>query len=215
MSGKDDTYYTNCEKIINNINTETLENKLNTFRSSLLALDQQMPSVLEDYKQYYVFINKNPEYPDYQSNFANIQSNLTTIGSDYFTISNDVDASIDALNEKLICLNDLIRKEKDKNTTLKSRLGIVSETNNAAGELIYDYKQIYNEGYLRNWALFFSIIIAGFAIKNMYSNINGDMTTNVKNMASNMANNISNMGSNMKNMANDIYNRGANYRYNQ
>jgi len=208
MTNVDPNYYTNCEKNINDDNTEELKGKLNNFRGKISALEQQLPSVLEDYKKYYVFLNKNPEYPDYQQMFANIQANLTKIGSDFFTISNDVDTNIDLLNKKLICLNDLISKEKDKNTSLKKRLGIVEETSNAASELIYDYKKIYDECYLRNWALFFSIIIASFAVKNMYTNINGDLTSNVKNMA----NNVGNVGSNMKNVVNNIYNRGKNYK---
>jgi hypothetical protein len=169
--------------------------------------------VLEEYKKYYVFLHKNPEYPDYQQNFANAQANLTKIGSQFFEIANQIDVETDSLNKKLICLNVLIFKEKSQNTFLKKRLGIVENTSNASSELIYDYRQIYDEGYLRNWALIISIIIVGIAIKNIYGKANGDFTSNVKNMASNVTNIGSNMYNNVKNMGGNMgSNMGSNYK---
>jgi len=176
---------------------------------------------LEEYKKYYVFLHKNPEYPDYQQNFANAQANLTKIGSQFFETANQIDVNTDLLNKKLICLNAMIVKEKRQNVFLKKRLGIVENKSNASSELIYDYTQIYDEGYLRNWALIISIIIVGIAIKNIYGNANGDLTSNVKNIASNvtnignnMYNNVKNMGSNMsRNMGTNMgTNMGSNYK---
>jgi len=106
------------------------------------------------------------------------------------------------------------KEEKRKNVVFKSRLGIIENTNNASSELIYDYKQIYDEEYLKNWALIISIIIAFISVKMMYSNVNGDMTSNVKNIASNISSNISNIGRNMYNKGSNMYNNMGRNMYN-
>ena len=55
-------------------------------------------------------------------------------------------------------------------TNLISKLGIVEHKNNATTELISDYKQMYEYGYLRNWGLFFSIVLAGYTISKVFTN---------------------------------------------
>jgi hypothetical protein len=131
------------------------------FKEKLQTLNQQLPAILDDFKKYYVFLNKNQEYPEYKNLFENIKGNLNKISSDLFILSNDVESSTNELNKKLVDLNDLIQTEKEINRKLKLKLGIVQHKNNAATELISDYKNIYSEEYLRNWALFVSILIIG------------------------------------------------------
>lgn len=148
----------NDEDIIDNFKTPVI------FKEKLQTLNQQLPAILDDFKKYYVFFNKNPEYPEYQNSFENIKGNMTKIATDLFMLSNDVQSSTNEINKKLFALNDLIQKEKDKNHKLKIKLGIVEHKNNAATELITDYKNMYDEEYLRNWALFLSIIVVGVSI---------------------------------------------------
>lgn len=215
--------YKNCESLLKNnaqsnreigrlINITNPDN----FKSKLQALKQQYPAILADFKDYYVFYNKNPESPEYQQMYANIQANLSKVSADLHEILINIEHYAALLNEKVFCLNSFIVKEKRKNRMLKRRLGIVEEKSNAADELIYDYKNIYDEGYLRNWALFISIIITFIAVRNMYT-INGNLTTNISNLKQNVSNlgqNVSNMGqnvySNMKNMGSNMYNKGMN-----
>jgi hypothetical protein len=137
------------------------------FKENLQTLNQQLPAILDDFKKYYVFFNKNPEYPEYQTSFENIKGNMNKLSSDLFMLSNGVAASTDELNKKLFTLNVLIQEEKERNLELKLKLGIVEHKNNAATELISDYKNIYSEGYLRNWALFISILIIGTSISKI------------------------------------------------
>lgn len=211
MGDQTTDYFATCEETIKN---DTFLNKINdpdvvasniqAIQGKISSLDEQMLFALEEYKKYYVFLHKNPEYPDYQQNFANAQANLTKIGSEFFEIANQIDVDTDSLNKKLMCLNALIVKEKRQNVFLKKRLGIVETKNNASSELIYDYIQIYDEGYLRNWALIICIVIIGIAIKNIYGKTSGDLTTNVKNMASNVQNIGNNMYNNVKNMSTNM-----------
>jgi hypothetical protein len=181
------------------------------FREKLQTIQEKTPYILEEFKNAYVLYNKNPEYPDYQQMFENTKSNIMNINSQLFTSLNDVQMNTDEINKKMFCLNDLINEEKNKNRILKNRNGIIEEKNNAASELIFDYKNIYEEGYLRNWGLIISIIILGFLIKNIYSNINGEMippavnvSNNVKNIGSNLYVNTKNMGSNLYNNVKNI-----------
>ena len=149
------------EDITNNFKTPGI------FKEKLQTLNNQLPAILDDFKKYYVFFNKNPEYPEYQTSFENIKGNMTKLSSDLFMLSNDVQSSTNELNKKLFALNVLIQEEKERNRDLKLSLGIVEHKNNAATELISDYKNIYSEEYLRNWALFISILIIGNAISKI------------------------------------------------
>ena len=44
------------------------------FLSKINTLKEKLPSILDDFKKYYIFYNKNPEYTEYQQMFENIKS---------------------------------------------------------------------------------------------------------------------------------------------
>jgi len=155
----------NYEDSIDNFKTPVI------FKEKLKTLNQQLPAILDDFKKYYVFFNKNPEYPEYQNLFENIKANMTKLGSELFMLSNDVQSSTNEINVKLFSLDKLIHNEKERNRKLKKSLGIAENENNAATELITDYKYMYSEEYLRNWALFLSIIIIGTFISKIKKTI--------------------------------------------
>ena len=46
------------EDIINNFKTPGI------FKEKLQTLNNQLPAILADFKKYYVFFNKNQEYPE-------------------------------------------------------------------------------------------------------------------------------------------------------
>ena len=139
------------------------------FSQKLESLKQQLPPILDDYKKYYVFYNKNPDYNEYQQAFDRIQGNLNQLNSDLFMLSNSVQSETDDVNKYLNQLNVLINIEKSIRTDLKKQLGNVESDNNATTEMIDNYKEMYNNGYLRNWGLLLSIVLAGFAISKVYS----------------------------------------------
>jgi hypothetical protein len=139
------------------------------FREKIQTLNLQLSPILDDFKKYYVFFNTNPEYPEYQQMFQNIKGNMTKLNSELFVLANNVQSNTEDINKKLFELDVLIKEEKRKNIELKRRLGIVEHKNNAASEMITDYTTIYDIDYLRNWGLFFCILIAGVAIKKTYT----------------------------------------------
>lgn len=138
------------------------------YTQQLQTLQSQLPAILADFQKYYVFYNKNPEYQEYGQMFQNIKSNLNQVNSNLFSLSNDIQMNTDNINEKLFLLDRLIKEERIKNKKLKIKLGIIENKNNASIELISDYKEMYESGYLRNWGLFLSIIIVGILIKKTY-----------------------------------------------
>ena len=153
------------------MNTENIIDNLpnpNQFTNKLDELQQKIGPILEDFKKYYVFYNKNPDYPDYQSMFNNVKGQITKVCSDLFVLENSVTANTDKINEALVALNVLIKAEKNKNRELKRKLGIAETENNAAMELIDNYKEMYDSGYLRNWGLGISILLGMAVISKVY-----------------------------------------------
>ena len=146
--------------------------KTEQFNEKLETLQTQLPLILDEFKKYYVFYNKNPEYPEYQQLFQNIKNNLNSLNTQLFTLSNDVQSNIDKLNEDFSSIDARIKIVRENNIQLKKKLGIVEHKNNAVSELITDYKQMYENGYLRNWALFFSIVVVGATIAKIYQSSN-------------------------------------------
>ena len=65
-------------------------------------------------------------------------------------------------------------KDKKINRELKRKLGIIEQNGNSSEELIDDYSEMYDMGYLRNWGLFLSILVVGISISKIYkpSNMN-------------------------------------------
>jgi len=139
------------------------------FTQKLESLKQQLPPILDDYNKYYVFYNKNPDYNEYQQSFDRIQGNLNQLNSELFMLSNNVQSETDEVNKYLNQLNRFITIEKSIRSDLKKQLGNVESDKNATTEMIDNYKEMYNNGYLRNWGLLLSIILAGFAISKVYS----------------------------------------------
>jgi hypothetical protein len=150
-------------------NPEIIDNYQNPikFKDEILVLQSQLPAILEDFQKYYVFYNKNPEYQEYQQMFQNIKSNLTKINSDLFIVSKNIQTNTDSLNKKMLELNILIQREKVKNKKIKNKLGMVEDKNNASLELITNYTDMYDSGYLHNWSIFLSILIVVMFIRKV------------------------------------------------
>ena len=127
-----------------------------------------MNILLEQFKKIYIVYKTNPDTQEYQQQYANIVSSINKIQSELFTLLNDVQVDTDSISQKMLLLNVLIEKEKAKNRSLKRKLGIIDHNNNAAIEMIDNYKQIYNMSYLRNWALFLSSLICIMTIGKIY-----------------------------------------------
>jgi hypothetical protein len=139
-----------------------------TFATALQSLQEQMASISDDFVNYYVAYMQNPGNTEYRQMYANIQSNINSINSQLFTLSNNVDSNTDAITQNLLLLDQNIQFLKYQNSNLKKRESIISEKNNSSDELISDYKQLYQESYLKNWALGLSICASFLVIYTVF-----------------------------------------------
>jgi hypothetical protein len=87
-------------------------------------------------------------------------------------VSNEVDSNTDKISDVFNRLDILIKKEKRTNIMLKRKLGIVEQKANSTDEMIDNYSEIYDIGYLRNWGLFISIFVAGLCISKVFKQQN-------------------------------------------
>jgi len=143
-------------------------NLTNTFLNKLNILKEQLPSILDDFKKYYVFYNKNPENNEYQQMFENIKNNLNNINSQLFMIKNNVQSETDKVNKNMVYLNKLIQNDKEINIDIKEKLRRIYDKNYSTSELISDYNKMYDMEYLRNWALFLSIILVCITVSRVF-----------------------------------------------
>ena len=144
--------------------------KATVFLSKINVLSNQLPAILDDFKKYYVFYNKTPEYDEYKNMFENIKANLNTTNTSLIKISDSVGSATEDINEKLEELNKLIRGERIKNVALKRLLGREEEKYNGAGEMNSNYTEMYELSYLRNWAMFLGILVVSLAIGKVFNN---------------------------------------------
>jgi len=138
------------------------------FNEKLNDLNGSVNVLLDEFKQIYVLSKMHPTNQEYQQQYANMVDGLNQIQSKIFSTSNDVQVNIDNLNKAMIEVDIQIKRERDKNKELKRKLGIVEHKTNAASELIYDYTQMYDESYLRNWALGLSTLICIITISSIF-----------------------------------------------
>jgi len=144
--------------------------KPQVFLSQINTLKEKLPPILDDFIKYYIFYNKNPEYNEYQQIFENIKGNLQKINSELFMTTNNIEKGVENINDRLQKIDKLIAKEKIKNQKLKRKLGIVEKKYNGSDELISDYKDIYNLDYLKNFALFYGIVLMGGVLVSKFKN---------------------------------------------
>ena len=151
------------EDTLSNFDIQQLP-KANVFLSKIQTLQDQQSPVLDDFKKYYVFYNKNPEYDEYHKMFDNINSNIHTINSGLSSVIIDVNSNTEDINKIMEFLNVFIRREKAKNKQLKRKLGRAEEKQNGSDEMVSNYKELYEIDYLRNWAMLLGTIVLSFAL---------------------------------------------------
>ncbi len=154
---------------INNIDNIELNLKSSDqYLEKIITLKESLNLILDEFKKIFVLSKMYPENEEYQQQFSNVSNSLKQILSNFFTLSNDVQINIDNISKKMIELDMLIHREREKNRELKRKLGIIEHENNASTEMISNYKEIYDMRYLRNWALGLSTLACIAAIGIVY-----------------------------------------------
>jgi chromosome segregation ATPase len=142
--------------------------KPENYYAKLKDINDRNPFLLDEYKKLYVISNMNPSNEEYQLQLSNIDNSVKKVNIQLFSMSTEIKNNINKLTESIVSLDRDIQLQKEKKNELNKKLGIVEHKTNAASEMIYDYKQIYNERYLRNWAMGISIISGILVVKWMF-----------------------------------------------
>lgn len=139
------------------------------YNEQLDALNSQFYSILDDYKKYYIFFNKNPDYQDYATAYANVKSNIQSINSNVFRISGEAESVLNKLMEDTKDINIKIQEEKILNEKLKNNLGLIETNTASANVMISNYKEIYREQYIRNLTTFLGLFLSTFIVFKVYN----------------------------------------------
>ena len=136
-----------------------LEPEAQKHQDKLNTITEQFTSVLDDYKKYYIFSNKNPEVDEYQNYYLENKSQLQNLNKDVFLISNDIESSIEKLNYIVTRLNAKLSGEKELMDELKQLLRNLQDTDNGASIMLDDTTFIYNKKYIRNIEIAIGVLI--------------------------------------------------------
>jgi hypothetical protein len=142
--------------------------KPSDYQYQLDTIKQKLLPLMDEFKKYYVFFNKSPEYPEYQPTFENIKNNIQLLNSELLSIGNNIKHDTEQINSELLNLNTKISEEKNKNGIFKKILQNMNNKYNASDEMISDYQELYNLYYLRNFSLFIGIIFSSYVIYKVY-----------------------------------------------
>ena len=129
-------------------------------------------SVLDDYKRYYVYYNKNPEVTEFQNYYSDSKGQLRQLSRDIFLLTTNINNHIENLDrtmkEKSLELDD----EKKLYDNLVAKLKHYENTQNGSEILIDDSKEEYNMQYYTNWQLFIGIVMLSTSLASLFRNSN-------------------------------------------
>lgn len=145
-------------------------NQLEKYKTSLATIQQQFPSVLDDFKKYYVLSNKEPDSNEYKQLYLSIKGNMEELFSQLFFITNNAQKDIDELNKSLLDLNSQIDEEKKKNNKYKSEVNNLQGNTNGSHKLSTNYSTLYTKQCVRNNIMFFGVILISLGLFNIFKN---------------------------------------------
>jgi hypothetical protein len=156
--------------------------QINDLKDKINTIEEKLPAILDDFKKYYVFFNKNPTYNEYQQIYQNLKNELDSINGELLKVHNDLGANTQKISDSLVEVNILIEKERVRNIALKGIERGVNNKYTGSTTMIHEYKQIYNENYFNNVFIFIGIIIAivslvkVFTGKSTINNVNSNLS---------------------------------------
>lgn len=145
--------------------------KPDIYQNQLDTLKSQISQILQDFKKYYVFYNKNTSVNEYQQIYNNIINNLQSLNSQLFTVNNNIQSDTEKINKQLVSLNQEINNEKNKHKKYNYISGNLNGKYDASSEMINDYKTNYNMIYLNNCSLIIGTIFTTYIIYKVYNPI--------------------------------------------
>ena len=147
-----------------------LEPEPKEYQDKINTIVSKFSSVLDDFKKYYVFTNKNPEVQEYQNFYLENQSHLQNLNKDVFLIRNDIETKIQQLDFIVSRLNTNLSSEKELKTEFEKIVNNLTEDNNGSSIMLTDSGVIYNKQYLLNIEILFGIIMMIYFLFYIFKN---------------------------------------------
>jgi hypothetical protein len=138
-----------------------MEQEANQTLDKINGLKSQFASVLDDFKKYYVYYNKNPEVDEFQKGYLNSKSQLQNILKELFKLSDNVTKETEELNKLIAQANRKIAVEKNLNNKLNNMVTGLTSTNASSQVLIDDSKEEYNNQYMKLWEMILGLLLVG------------------------------------------------------
>jgi len=139
-----------------------------TYNEKLNNLKTEFFSVLEDFKKYYVYYNKNPEVNEFQNYYSNSKSQLQNISKNVVSITNEINKKIDVVDGCMSKIAQKIEQEKKLNDELSLLSKELKNTNNGSEILINDTKTEYNKQYYSNINMAMGIVLVSMLLTKLF-----------------------------------------------
>lgn len=149
-------------------NQSNLIGKSKQFNEKINTIKSQFFSVLDDFKKYYVYFNKNPEVSEFQNYYNNTKGQLQTLYQELFSTKQIINKSIEDLYKEISYVSKDLKEEEELNKQLTDLVVNLDNTHDGSKILIDDSKTIYNNQYYQNIELFVGIIIIGASLSLLF-----------------------------------------------
>jgi hypothetical protein len=164
---------------INQSTQNTYTTQPSSYLNDIKILQGKLPAILDDFKKYYVFFNKNPTYSEYQSIYENLKSNMNSINNELLTIYQNVNNDSQNLSTALSNINKLIDFEKKRNQQLTSYSQNINNNYTGSEKMIDDYKKIYIKNFLKTILMFLGIVIEIIILIKIFGSKSNVNTVNI------------------------------------
>ena len=134
-----------------------LQPEAQKYEENITNLSEQFFSILDDFKKYYVFYNKNPEVNEYANFYLNSKSQLQNVNKEIFLITNSIETNIQKMNIHVVNVNRKLENEKELNGELVKLITNLKGTKNGAATMLDDSLLAYNNQYNTNIEIFAGI----------------------------------------------------------
>jgi len=124
----------------------------------LEIIEEQLPHILEQYKKYFIFYNKNPEVAEYQQFYVQYKTQIEQLNSQLGRMSTDIQSNIQKVNKSVNKANFQIKDKKKEFAELIKNFEHYQDSLQGAEQMIDDYKTLYNKQYYKNVQLVVGII---------------------------------------------------------
>jgi len=138
-------------------------------RQKLESIEGQLKPMLNEYKEYYILHNKEPDNEEYENYYQNISTNIEQLKNKLYEINKTVDENNNKLSNNLTTINTKINNVREKNDVLKNGLTYTEDEYNTSEEMIEDFVNIYNLMYMKNFSLLIGVIGLGIFMKKHFS----------------------------------------------